>query len=298
MSKPPGVTASAIVAILGSTIIMVFGSLMIIALFIETPQGKQPISVPLGIAVAAMYIIVAGVGIRTAIGLFRLRPWARTSMLVFAAFLGVVGSVGLAMTIVGPMPAGSGPGFRRGLALLFGVLLAISVWWLIQFNSRSTKAAFAASAADTDSSRPPSITIIAWMMIAGGVSCLLGIFVQAPLFLLGATLTGATAGVLYAVFAALSFFIAKGLLDLREETRILAIGWWGVPAVHMGLVTLVPPLRQRLLEMQRALTPAQADPVAFDLPDMINLTFAVSALMGATAIWFLIRNSEVFGREA
>ena len=298
MSKPAGVTASAIVAIVGSTIIMVFGSLMIIALFIETPQGKEPISVPLGIAVAAMYIMIAGLGIRTAIGLFRLRPWARTSILVFAAFLGVVGSLGLAMTIVGPMPAGSGQGFRRGLAVLFAIPLAISVWWLIQFNTRSTKAAFASSAADANNARPPSITIIAWMMIASGVSCVLGIFVRAPMFLLGATITGWTAGVLYAVFGALSLFIAKGLLDLREETRILAIGWWGVSAVHMGLITLVPPLRRRLLETQGALTPVQADPNAFDSANMINLAFAVSAVMGATAIWFLIRNSEVFGREA
>lgn len=298
MSKPPGVTASAIVAILGSTVILVFGSLMIVALFIETPRGRAPVSVPLGVAVAAMYIILASVGIWTSIGLFRLRPWARTSMLVFAAFLGVIGGAGLAMTIVGPMPAGSGQGFRQGLAALFGVPLAISVWWLIQFNTRSTKAAFASSAADTSSARPPSITIIAWMMIAGGVSCVLAIFARAPLFLLGATVTGSTAGVLYAVFGAVSLFIAKGLLDLREETRILAIGWWGVSVVHVGLITLVPPLRQRLLEMERSLTPAQADPIPFDFPNMINLSFAVSALMGAAAIWFLVRNSEVFGREA
>jgi hypothetical protein len=297
MSKPRGVTASAIVAILGSTIIMVFGSLMIVAFFIESPRSQPPISVPLGVAVAAMYIILASIGIWTAIGLFRLQPWARTSMIVFAGFLGVIGIVGLVMTIVAPMPASSGQGFRRGLAVLFAIPLAISVWWIIQFNSPSTKAAFASSATDTSSARPPSITIIAWMMIAGGVSCVFAILARAPLFLLGATLTDSMAGVVYAVFGAVSLFIGKGLLDLREEARILGIGWSGISIAHMGLITMVPPLRQRLLEMQRALTPKEADPISFDLPGMMNVSFVISAVLGAAAIWFLIRNRDAFGRE-
>ena len=297
MSKPAGVTASAIVAIIGSTFIMVVGSLMVVALLIETPQGKPPISVPLGVAVAAMYMMFAGLGIWTSIGLFRLRPWARTSMIVFAGFLGVIALFGLAMTIAGPMPATSGQGFRLGLAVLFAIPLAISVWWLIQFNTRSTKAAFAASAPDTESRRPASITIIAWMSIAGGVSCVFAIFARAPLFLLGATLTGSVAGVLYALFGALSLFIGKGLLDLREEARILGIGWCGVTFVHMGLVTLVPPLRARLLEMQRTLTQDQPDPVSFDLAMMANVTFVLSAILVGTAIWFLMRNHDAFGRE-
>jgi hypothetical protein len=77
MGKPLGVTASAIVAILGSTIFMAFGALLVVAMFLETPKSP-PVSVPFGLAVAAMYIIVASVGIWTSIGLFRLRPWART----------------------------------------------------------------------------------------------------------------------------------------------------------------------------------------------------------------------------
>jgi hypothetical protein len=297
MSKPPGVTASAIVAILGSTIIMVFGSLMIVALFVEPPKGQPSISVPLGVAVAALYIILAGIGIRTAIGLFRLQPWARTSMIVFAGFLGVIGIVGLLMTIVAPMPTRSGQGFRGGLAAVFAIPLAISVWWLIQFNTPSTKAAFGSPATGGSSARPASITIIAWMMIAGGVSCVFAIFARAPLFLLGATLTDSMAGVMYAVFGAVSFFIGKGLLDLREEARILGIGWSGISIAHMGLITLVPPLRQRLLEMQRALTPNEADPMSFDVPGMLNLSFVVSAALGAAAIWFLIRTRDAFGRE-
>ncbi len=218
-------------------------------------------------------------------------------MIVFAGFLGVISVSGLAMTITGPMPAGSGPGFRSGVIVLFAIPLALSIWWLLQFNAPSTKAAFATSAPDSGFARPASITIIAWMMIAGGVSCVFAIFARAPLFLLGATLTGSTAGILYALFGGLSFFIGKGLLDLREEARILGIGWSAVTTVHMGLVTLVPPLRGRLLEMQGTLTPPQADPASFDLAVMTNVSFGVSAALAAIAIWFLIRNRDAFGRE-
>jgi hypothetical protein len=296
MGKPLGVTASAIVAILGSTIIMVFGALLIVALFVETPDSP-PVSVPFVVALAAMYIIVASVGIWTSIGLFRLRPWARTSMIVFAAFLGVIGIVGFIGTIAGPMPAGSGQGFPSGLAVLFAIALAISVWWLIEFNSPATKAAFT-SPGDRGSARPPSITIIAWMIIATGLSCVFAILADAPLFLLGATLTGSIAAISYAVFGAVSFFIAKGLLELREEARILGIGWSGLTSAHAALITLVPPLRERLLAMQRAMTPPNADPVSFDVTNLVNLSFGVSAVLGAVAIWFLIRNRDVFGRAA
>jgi hypothetical protein len=296
MGKPLGVTASAIVAILGSTIFMAFGALLVVAMFLETPKSP-PVSVPFGLAVAAMYIIVASVGIWTSIGLFRLRPWARTAMIVFAAFLGVIGIVGFIGTIAGPMPAGSGQGFRSGLAVLFAIPLAISVWWLIQFNSPATKAAFTSPAGDRGSARPPSITIIAWMIIATGLSCVFAILADAPLFLLGATLTGSIAAISYAVFGAVSFFIAKGLLELREEARILGIGWNGLTSAHAALITLVPPLRERLLEMQRAMTPPNADPVSLDVIKLVNLSFGVSAVLGALAIWFLIRNRDVFGRE-
>jgi len=298
MSKPPGVTASAIVAMLGSTIFLVFASLIVVALFTEPPPSAPPDTIPLGIALAMTNMILGGLGIWTAIGLLRLRPWARTSMIVFAGFLGVIGLFGLMMTITGPMPAGSGEGFRWGVGVLFAIPMALSVWWLVQFNNHSTKAAFASSAADSGLARPASITIIAWMMLAGGLSCVFAIFTRAPLFLLGATLTGSTAGVLYAVFGALSLFIGKGLLDLREEARILGIAWSAVTIIHMGLITLVPPLRERLLEMQRVLTPDQADPVSFDLAVMMNVSFGVSAGLAALAIWFLIRNRDVFGREA
>jgi hypothetical protein len=97
-------------------------------------------------------------------------------------------------------------------------------------------------------------------------------------------------------FGAISLYIGKGLLDLRERARLIAIGWFGFSLVHAGAVTLVPTLRQRLLESQRALTQNQPNPIPFDQGMMMNMIFAFAAIVAAVTIWFLIRNRSAFVR--
>jgi hypothetical protein len=299
MSRPVGVTASAIVAVLGSIFALLFAVIAIASLFIETapPQPPEPRFV---IAGAAMFIALASVGIWTSFGLFRLRSWARTSILIFAGFLVAMCIFSLLVMMAVPIPPNLANGeqlFRRTMAVAFGIPLAIAVWWLIQFNTRSTKAAFASSAiADAASSRPLSITVIALASIMGGATCLIAILTQSPLFLFGAIFSGWIAGVVYAVFAALALFIGKGLIDLREEARVLAIGWFGFSLVHMSLVALVPPLRQRMLDFQASLAPNHPEPIPFDPGMLMNLSVAVTAILAAIAIWLLIRNRTAFGR--
>ena len=107
---------------------------------------------------------------------------------------------------------------------------------------------------------------------------------------------GWSAGVIYAFLGALSLYIGKGLLDLRERARIVAIGWFGFSLVHMTVITLVTPLRQRMLEMQRELEQNQPNPIPFDEGMLTNMTFAFTATLVAAAIWFLIRNRAAFVR--
>jgi hypothetical protein len=180
------------------------------------------------------------------------------------------------------------------MAVMGGIPLAIAVWWLIQFNMQSTKTAFKSPVTELVSPRPLSITIIGWTAIIGAVSCLLWIPTRLPVFLFGAVFNGWIAGVIYALLAALSLYVGKGLLDLRERARILAIGFWGF--VHMSVVTLVPSLRQRLLAFQRTLEQNQPNPIPFDQGMLTNVTVAFTAILVATAIWFLIQNRAAFVR--
>jgi hypothetical protein len=298
MSRPVGVTASAVVAIVGSILTLVFAAFAVASLFIQTTQPQPPNSPSFVVLGALMFVAFACIGVWTSVGLFRLRPWARTAILVFAGFLAVGSIFTLLMIMAAPMPAEMGAAaartVRRGMAVVFGIPFLIAIWWLIQFNTQSTKAAFASSTANPASAKPLSITIIAFAFILGGVSCLFAILARAPAFLFGASFNGWSAGVIYAIFAALSMFIGKGLLDLREEARILAIGWCGFWLVHGGLVTLVPPLRRRMLDLQLAMVPNQKTPAPFDPGMLTNLSFALTVIMVAAAIWFLIRNRAAF----
>jgi hypothetical protein len=300
MSRPIGVTASAIVAILGSTIALLFAVILATSPMITIGQPPPPYAAQMGIVVAAIAAALAGLGIWTGIGVFRLRAWARMSILIFAGFLGAWAALALIVTMLMPMPpeisAGARQTFRGIAALMFGIPLAIAVWWLIQFNALSTKAAFASPVIEGASPRPLSISIIGWTGIVGGVGCLLWIPIRLPAFLFGVTFNGWTAGVIYGLFGALSLYIGKGLLDLRERARLLAIGWFVFGFVHMCVVTLVPSVRQRMFEVQQTINPNQQYPRPIDQGGLMYLMVAFTTILAATAIWFLVRNRAAFVR--
>jgi hypothetical protein len=300
VSRPHGVTASAVVAILGSVFTLLIAAAGVASLFIVLAEPQPPNSRPAVIGGAAMLAAFSGIGIWTAVGLFRLRPWARTSILIFAGFLAACSLFGLLVTTTIPMPPevtrGTQQGFRLTMAFVYGIPLAIAVWWLIQFNKQSTKAAFASPLAEPATRRPMSITVIAWMSIVGGVSCFFPLLSRTPAFLFGAILNGWAASVVYACFAALSLYIGKGLLELREEARVLGIGWFAFSLVHTSLITLVPPLRERMYDLQRTLVQNQptAMPLYQGMMTTVILVFAV--IVSAGSIWFLVRNRAAFAR--
>jgi len=301
MSRPFGVIASAVVAILGSILALLVAVLLAATPFITTAQPQPPNSAPFAVASAAMCALFAGIGIWTSVGLFRLRSWARTSILVFAGFVAAFSIFALLVSLAMPVPpevtADTERIVRRGAAVMFGIPLVVAVWWLIQFNTPSTKAAFASPVTEPASSRPLSITIIGWASIIGAAFGFFPILARLPVFLFGAVFNGWIAGVIYAFFVALSLYIGKGLLDLSERARLLAIGWWAFGFVHLIVVTLVPSVRQRMFEVQRTIEHDQPpNPIPFDQGMVTNVMLAFSAILGAVVIWFLIRNRSAFVR--
>jgi hypothetical protein len=300
MSRPVGVTASAIVAILGSIFALLVAAVLVASPHIAPPQSQPPNSAQVVIAGAVMFAALAGIGIWTSVGIFRLRPWARTAILVFAGFLAAGCIFSWLMTMAVPIPpefsAGTAHTFHRTIAVMFGIPLAIGIWWLIQFNTQSTKAAFASPIAGPASQRPLSITIMGWVCIVGVASCLFCILARLPVFLFGAIFNGWSAALIYVILGALQLYIGKGLLDLQERARILAIAWFGLSFVHGSVVVLVPSMRQRMLELQRTLVPNQKTEIAFDQGMLMSVLLAFAAIVAATAIWFLIRNRAAFVR--
>jgi hypothetical protein len=281
-------------------IALLFAVILAASPMITIGQPPPPYAAQMGIVMAAIAAALGGLGIWTAIGVFRLRAWARMSILIFAGFLGAWAALALIVTMVMPMPpeitAGPRQTFRGIAALMFGIPLGITVWWLIQFNAQSTKAAFASPVPEAASPRPLSVSIIGWTGIVGGVGCLIWIPIRLPAFLFGMTFNGWTAGIVYGLFGALWLYIGKGLLDLRERARLLAIGWFVFGLVHTCVIALVPSVRERMFEMQRTINPNQQYPTPIDQGALMYLMIAFTTILAATAIWFLVRNRAAFGR--
>ena len=296
MRRPVAVTVSAVVAILGSILALLFAAGAFVSLFVSTAR-PQPDNTAAGAIGAFIFAALGVIGIWTGIGLFRLRPVARVSVLVFSAFLAGTSVFVLMLFSVMPMPpdisAETAQTVRSSTMIGAAIPLAISIWWLIQFNMQSTKAAFTAPLTESQSPRPLAITVIAWMSILGGIGCLFSLFARTPAFLLGATFTGWVAAIYYALFAAVSFYIGKGLLDLSERARVVAIAWYGISLLHLLVIEIVPPLRTRLIALQESLIRDQTT-IPFGREAFMAGVLGISAVVVVTAIWFLVRERAVF----
>lgn len=308
MSRPAGVTASAIVSIIGSAFMLLAAAGMMIGALVTPAQApaqpQMPHMAAVASAMAAVFVGLAALGVWTAIGLFKLRSWARISILVFAGFMTVVSLfTGVTMALA-PMPPGMDPGtmrmIRPMMVVMYAAPFAIGIWWLVQFNTKATKDAFAGIVAPGDGPvRPLSISIIGWWSVVGGVCCVIPAVMQLPAFVAGAIVTGWGATLLYAALAAVNLYIGRGLLALRERARILAIAFYGLGLVNIAVLVLVPGSYERLLEYQRTLMPATAQQPPFDLGSVwFHIIQVMSLLLVLVTIGFLVRRKQAFAAPA
>jgi hypothetical protein len=162
---------SAVVAILGSAVMLLLAVLMI-ATGVLGPQASDQALSPkvltaIMIAMAAIFTALAAWGISTAIGLFRRRPWSRISILIFAGLLTLFAASGLLMTPFMQFPADPNVGarltsiIRWSMVVFYTALTAIGVWWLILFNLRSSRRYFSGPADAPASGKPLSVSLIA-----------------------------------------------------------------------------------------------------------------------------------------
>lgn len=213
MKRSGGVTASAVIAIIGSVLSILAGGLAIVAAVmmrftpnLPTPEGQPA----LPIAPAAMLLVesilfigLGALGIASAVGLLRLKNWARICFIVFGGllcFVSVMGAIGffvamLVMPQTIPPEQNVSPGLIKGVlavVLIFELMLAaLGVWWLVFFNRRNVKAQFLEKAeAATPRRGPLSITIIAWLLVVGGLSLPFQLLFSYPTIMFGFVLRG------------------------------------------------------------------------------------------------------------
>lgn len=175
MKRPTGVTASAIILVILSFFQIVLGLCMALGGSLTHDPTSPAAALPgwvgaIMYGLCALFLLFAAWGIATAVGLHRLRRWARYSTIVIGALMTLCGLLlaagGLAALFSPQFNAAGTVGSSAHSAqflvrAVFGVMeliylavAAVGIWWLVYFNRRRVRSAFVPQA--TLPAQPPS----------------------------------------------------------------------------------------------------------------------------------------------
>ena len=302
MRRSIGVTISAILVLLGSLLWLGLTLLMLMAFVFTaqpTPSAGAPQALATGVATLLGWALCSAVGVATAVGLFRLKRWARISLLIFASFLSYLGSVITISLLLFSLPPSSGTspemmaGIRVGMLAFFTLpMLAFGGWWLYLFNRPSIRAQFPQPMGG--SRRPASITVIALLLLVGAVGTLLLPVFHVPIPVFGVMLSGWAAALITVLQGLLALVLGIGLLRLNESARKVAIGYLVYGILNILLFALLPGLDARVSASLEILPSEMRASGAGIQPGQMVFWMMQSVLLMAIQLWLLIRGKPAF----
>ena len=296
MKRSGGVTASAVVTIIGSLVFLLFAAVFFAARTFRPGQPGMPPFMRASLLLCGfLMLVLAAGGITTAIGLFRLRAWSRISVLVFSGFLTIIFGLSAAMILLVPFPqpvnAPPAPaGLRVGIAFFYGLFALLGGGWLYFFNREGVKGQFPSSG----NSRPLSVSIIAgFFLFSGAVVIILGALPM-PANFFGLVVGGVFGHLLYVAYAAVALWSGAGLLGLKPLARKVAIGFCVFYALNNVLFVALPGYTQRMLTFLAFLPPEVRAAQSSDYARTMVVWLLVGALMYLVPIWFLVIRRGAF----
>jgi uncharacterized membrane protein (DUF2068 family) len=271
MKRPTGVVFAAIVLLLLSLfqLLMAFcmavsGALLPMRAAAGSPQVQQlPAWIPNFMYLLCVFFLALTVwGIATTVGLFRLRRWARYSVLIIGGGLALIGFTSALATcflLLVPMPLPSSADASQiqttqaitkvmfaVIAFFYAIICAVGVSWLIYFNRKKVREVFTAATPESprlsqdviapvtsqevstvslrNSRRPFLISLLAVLNMIGAGFLILSVFIPIPGLMFGFTLDGWRKAAVYLIFAVISAAIGVGLWRLQEWGRLVALG--------------------------------------------------------------------------
>jgi hypothetical protein len=305
MKRSIGITLSAVASIFGSLLLLALGGLTLVTGITQRADPAMNSAARVGALFSGLFTLAfATWGIVTAVGLLRLRPWARWSILIFSATLATLAGLGGFMILLIPLPSppsvsqGMMTAIRWGFAAFYGLLVLIGASWLYFFNKPKVKAQFAAGSASAGPpKRPLSITVIGVYLLIGGVGCAVVGFFPLPAAVLGLILSGWPAHLIYLALGILQLGLSVGLLRLWPLARWIAIGYFLFGAMHSLLVVVLPGFAQRAAVAMTIGDPTTPPLPGFDPARYMLITVIFAALFSAVPIWFLVKSKAAFTRE-
>jgi hypothetical protein len=150
--RTAGITAAATLAVLESVTILLVWLFFIVAV-LDVPADAAGKHVYQYLPFTFLFLAVvppfiSAVGIRTGIGLFQLKGWARKAALVWAtialSFCSAIIALRPFETFIFPDRVVTDAEYLRQLLVIsvLVLLLPISIWWLFYFRMNSVKAQF------------------------------------------------------------------------------------------------------------------------------------------------------------
>jgi hypothetical protein len=334
MARSVGITASAVVVLIGSALTILFGAVAVLASFALNLR-PMPSGVPhLGYVMlfeAAFAFGLGGWGIATGVGVIRTKEWARISIIVFAALLTLFSLLPALIFAFIPLPIPNDPNLpsnfatfmRVGIVSFYGLLALLGGFWLYFFNIRRVRAQFQGKQATVEAApaylpaempsanlgaptlgRPLSITIIAWFLLIGSAFAPLGLLyshamfptLQLPLCFLGFFVFGRVAVLISLVWVTVQVIAAIGLLRLRNWARITTIGLQCLGFVNTVLVVGISGNRTRFQQIMDSMIASMNLRTAqpISFTFPVWLGWIVSLPIFFVILWFLITQKPAF----
>lgn len=308
MSRPATVVVTTVLLTLGGLLCAAMAALMVLSFAIAPPPETPAAQANPALMRFAMFFVVAFFGLiglwqlGTAFGVWKLKPWGRVSLVVFAGLMVTFQAIGMLTVFFLPMPtdvAGAADfmmAVRVFLFAFYALPVAIGIWWLVYFTRPSVKALFSPDGVvPPESPRPLSIVIMGWLLATTALLWPLAVYWQTPAILLWKVFTGWSAVLINTFWCAVTLYAGVGLLRWRMNAYYTAIALYAIGGVNTLIFWLLPGAAERAREMFSAMPFLGVDSAAAD-PAIPSL--ALSALMGFASIgvplYFLLTRKAKF----
>jgi len=344
MRRSIGVTVIAVLSLLGSLFALLMGAFVAALPFFSSKFGSKDSPFSPGffklmmLLAALMYLLPAIWGIATSVGLFRLKEWARISIIVFSVLLILMSGFSALMFLVVPFPppqnqavdANVASGVRIFMTSFAAGMAGIGIWWLVFFTRAKVKQQFVPpqplvagatvgtphlpqdsplpTSAPTAPGRPLSLTVIAWLLLAGCMFLPISIFLRYPAAVFTKVLTGWPATLYYVAMVIVQLYVGIGLLRLKPLARSLGVFYYAFFFVNMAVFYLAPGGRSRMLDLMQKSLPSfpwmQAERWQNQILPQFNTTpfLVMGACLGLLGVliplYFLVTRKQAFERAA
>jgi hypothetical protein len=207
--------------------------------------------------------------------------------------------------------------------------LGIGIWWLVFLNRAKVKEQFGQTAqvvaapstlqpaypgqsvsisavGPGAATRPLSITIIAWFMLAGCLFLPLGLVMRGPVILFTKILMGGPAVWVYLAFTIAQLGIGLGLLRVKPAARMAAIVYFVFAFVNSAVFYFAPGGQARmlgLLEQQQSMFPwmrlyqSQTE-FHFDFGPFLIMGAVIGLVVISVPLYFLVTRKIAFENAA